>query len=148
MVIAGGQISGSINVPGHVADAVTGAGVYSYGNDTPLGSNVQDYIQQQMALRNQVVTYIPTSPLQDIAMLNFYKQYPNMNDVSKVNNCAVRSSEALMAGKVPVEGSMFPGGLSRQAAMVPGAQQFFIPQGGPIQPGMLSLHPSFEKPTP
>ena len=54
-------------------------------------------------------------------------------------------SEAFHAGGIPVEGSIFPGELSRQLASVPGAQQFFIPQRGPIPQALLNLLPGFEK---
>jgi len=144
LVIAGGQVSGSFNVFGHVANAVTGAGMYSYGNDTPIGSNVQNYLQSQMALRNQVVTYIPTTPEQDAQMINFYNQFHGMNSVGKFDNCAARTNLALNAGGVPTQDIPFPGGLSRDVGSLPGAQQFFIPQGGPIPQGLMNLLPGFE----
>jgi hypothetical protein len=104
------------------------------------------YLQQQSALRNQVVTLIPTSPIQDIAMINFYKQFPKRNSVGVINNCAVRTSEALHAGHIPVEGSLFPGDLSRQVGALPNAQQFFIPQGGgPIPQALLNILPGFQR---
>ncbi|WP_331522103.1 RHS repeat-associated core domain-containing protein [Pinirhizobacter sp.] len=61
LVIAGGHITGSFNIFGHVANAVTGAGVFSYGNGTPLGSDVQAYLQKEVQKRNQLVTFIPSS---------------------------------------------------------------------------------------
>lgn len=144
LVIAGGHVSGSYNIFGHVAMAVTGGGVFSYGNDTSLGSNVQSYITSQMALRNQVVTYIPTTPAQDLQMLLYFKLHPGMNSVGIFNNCAVRTNQALNAGGVPTNDVPFPGGLSGDVGNLPGAQQFFIPQGGPIPPGLLNLLPGFE----
>lgn len=144
LVIAGGQVTGSYNVFGHVGNAVTGAGVFSYGNDTPLGSNVQAYIQSQMALRNQVVTFIPTSPAQDQAALAFYALHPGRNSVGYFDNCAARTNQALNAAGVPTQDIPFPGGLSRDVGSIPGAQQFYIPQGGPIPQGLLNLLPGFE----
>lgn len=144
LVIAGGHIAGSPNVFGHVANAVTGAGVFSYGNDTSLGSNVQAYLQSQMATRNQVVTYIPTSPEQDAQMLAFYALHPGRNSVGIFDNCAARTNQALNAGGVPTQDIPFPGGLSRDVGGLPGTQQFFIPQGGPIPQGLLNLLPGFE----
>lgn len=123
---------------------MTGAGLYSYGNDRPLGSNVQSYIQSQSLLRNQVVTYIPRTPAQDAAMLAYYAKHPGMNSVGKLDNCAVRTNQALNAGGVDTNDIPFPGGLSRDLQSVPGAQQFFIPQGGPIPPALLNLLPGFE----
>lgn len=144
LVIAGGQASGSYNVFGHVANAVTGAGVYSYGNDTNLGSGVQFYIQSQMALRNQVVTYIPTSPEQDQQVLAFYALHPGRNSVGLADNCAARTNLALNAGGVPTQDIPFPGGLSGDVGSIPGAQQYYVPQGGPIPQGLMNLLPGFE----
>lgn len=144
LVIAGGQINGSYNVFGHVGNAVTGAGVFSYGNDTTLGSGVQSYITSQMALRNQVVTFIPTSPAQDQAALAFYALHPGRNSVGYFDNCAARTNQALNAAGVPTQDIPFPGGLSRDVGSIPGAQQFFIPQGGPIPQGLMNLLPGFE----
>lgn len=144
LVIAGGHIAGSYNIFGHVAMAVTGGGVFSYGNDTNLGSNVQAYIVSQMALRNQVVTYIPTTPAQDTQMLMFFKLHPGRNSVGIFDNCAARTNQALNAGGVPTHDIPFPGGLSGDVGNLPGTQQFFIPQGGPIPPDLLNLLPGFE----
>lgn len=144
LVIAGGQVSGSINVFGHVANAVTGAGLYSYGNSTDLGSGVQSYIQAQSALRNQVITFIPTSPVQDQQALAFYALHPGRNSVGIFDNCAARTNQALNAAGVPTQDIPFPGGLSRDVGGLPGAQQFFVPQGGPIPQGLLNLLPGFE----
>ncbi|MFC3652705.1 RHS repeat-associated core domain-containing protein [Dyella humi] len=145
LVIAGGQIPGSINVFGHVANAVTGAGLYSYGNDTPLGSDPASYIKAQSLLRNQVVTLIPTTPQQDAAMIKFYSQFQGMNSVGKFDNCAARTNLALNAGGVPTQDIPFPGGLSRDVGTLPGAQQWFIPQGSPVPPELQALLPGFQK---
>jgi hypothetical protein len=144
LVIAGGIATGSYNPFGHVANAVTGSGVYSYGNGTNLGSGVQSYIQTQMALRNQVITYIPTSPAQDQQVLAFYALHPGRNSVGLADNCAARTNQALNAGGVPTQDIPFPGGLSRDVGGLPGAQQFFVRQGGPIPQGLMNLLPGFE----
>jgi hypothetical protein len=144
LVIAGGVKDGSVNVFGHVANAVTGAGVFSYGNSTDLGSGVQAYIQSQIAVRNQVVTFIPTSPAQDQAALAFYALHPGRNSVGIFDNCATRTNQALNAAGVPTQDIPFPGGLSRDVSGLPGTQQFFIPQGGPIPQGLMNLLPGFE----
>jgi hypothetical protein len=39
MVITGGVRDGSLNVFGHVANAIEGYGMVSYGNNTPLTRN-------------------------------------------------------------------------------------------------------------
>jgi hypothetical protein len=68
MVITGGVRTGDnhFNPFGHVGSAVQGFGMSSYGNDTPLGSSVLDYLNSQSQLRAQQVTIIPTSPVQDL----------------------------------------------------------------------------------
>lgn len=143
LVITGGMRSYT-NPFGHVANAVTGAGVFSYGNDTALGSGVQSYIQSQMASRNQVVTYIPTSPEQDAQMLAFYALHPGRNSVGIVDNCAARTSQALNAGGVPAPDTHFPFPLSNGVGNLPGARQCFIPQGGQIPQALLNILPGFE----
>lgn len=72
--------------------------------------------------------------------------YPGMNDVGKLDNCVVRTNEGLMAGGLPSLESPFPGGLSRAAGTLPGAQTFFIPQGGPIPDTLLNILPGFNGP--
>lgn len=144
LVIGGGYISGSPNVFGHVAMAVTGQGVYSYGNNTPLGSGVLSYIESQSQTRNQTIVLIPTAPTQDTGMMSYYRRHPGKNDVGKFDNCAVRTNSALMSGGVPMQGIPFPGGTVRDAASMPGAQTFFIPQGGEVPQALLDALPGFE----
>lgn len=131
LVVTGG-VRESTNPFGHSAAAVQGFGIYSYGNSTQLGSSATLYVQAQSQLRNQLVTVIPTTPAQDAAALAFFNNYPGMNSVGKLDNCTVRTSEGLQAAGLPLDGSLFPGALGRSAAGLPGAQSFFIPQGGPI----------------
>jgi RHS repeat-associated protein len=145
LVIAGGVRDGSMNVFGHVGMAVTGNGMYSYGNDTNLGSSVADYLNDQSKYRNQMVVAIPTTASQDEAALKYFSKHPNKNDVGTFDNCAVRTNEALMSEKLPVEGIPFPGGTARDAATLPGAKTYFIPQGGPIPPELLNQLPKYEK---
>jgi hypothetical protein len=144
LVIAGGHIPGSFNPFGHVGMAVTGQGMYSYGNDTRLGSGVLGYIQGQSEIRNQTIVLIPTTPNQDSGMMSYFNKHPGKNDVGKLDNCAVRTNSALMSGDVPVQGIPFPGGTIRDAASLPNAQTFFIPQGGPIPQALLDALPGFE----
>src|SRR5208282_3661895 len=63
MVITGGW-NGGINVFGHSSVAVTSAGVYSYGTETPLGDSTAAYLASQSANRPQSVTIIHTTPTQ------------------------------------------------------------------------------------
>ena len=146
LTIGGGVRDGSVNVAGHMGMAVTGQGIYSYGNDTALGSSVAGYISEQSLVRNQLITYIPTTPEQDALMMLYFTKHPDMNDVGYFDNCAVRTNEALMSARVPVQGSPFPGGLARDVQRLPGTQTFFVPKGGPIPPGLQRLIPQFERP--
>ncbi|KRG83249.1 hypothetical protein ABB33_14555 [Stenotrophomonas acidaminiphila] len=147
LVIGGGMRNDSYNFFGHVGMAITGYGMFSYGNDTPLGGSVTDYIQSQSQFRNQLITLIPTTAAQDAAAAYYLAlNHPDKNDVGYFDNCAVRTNEGLMAGGLPSLQSPFPGGLSRAAGMLPGAQTFFIPQGGQIPAALLKILPSFNGP--
>lgn len=95
-------------------------------------------------VKPQVVTHIPTSPEQDAQMLAYYALHPGRNSVGIFDNCAARTNQALNAGGVPTQDIPFPGGLSRDVGSIPGAQTFFIPQGGPIPQGLMNLLPGFE----
>jgi hypothetical protein len=145
MVITGGVRTGDnhFNPFGHVGSAVQGFGMSSYGNDTPLGSSVLDYLNSQSQLRAQQVTIIPTSPVQDLLAQAFIKKHPNMNDVTKVDNCAVRTNQLLNAAGVDVSGNMFPGGVAREVASLPGATTYFIPQNGSIPQPLLNVLSSY-----
>jgi RHS repeat-associated protein len=134
------QITGGMkdtkNPFGHTALAVEGAGLFSYGNDTPLGSDPLAYITKQAEMRDQLVTIIPTTREQDAAAVEYFSTKPGMNSVGTFDNCSVRTSEALMAAGVPVTGSPFPGGAARQTATLPGVQNFYIPKGGQVPPAL------------
>jgi RHS repeat-associated protein len=145
LVITGGVRDGSINVFGHVGEAVTGNGMFSYGNGTQLGGSVVDYIQSQGEVRDQMVTIVPTTPDQDVAMLKYFDQHPDNEDVGYLDNCAVRTNEALISGGVPVGGIPFPGGIARDVAGLPGSNTYFIPQGTAIPPALRQVLPSFER---
>lgn len=146
LVIGGGVRDGSVNFFGHVGMAITGYGMFSYGNDTPLGSSVTDYLQSQSLFRNQTVTVVPATAAQDAAAAYYLAlNHPDKNDVGYLDNCAVRTNEGLMAGGKPSLQSPFPGGLTRAAGTLPGAQTFFIPQGGPIPQGLLNILPGFNR---
>ena len=146
-LVIGGGVRSWTNPFGHVGLAITGHGMFSYGNSTPLGSSVTDYIQSQSQSRNQLITLIPATAAQDAAAAYYLAlNHPGMNDVGKLDNCAVRTNEGLMAGGKPSLQSPFPGGLSRAAGTLPGAQTFFIPQGGPIPAALLNILPSFNGP--
>ncbi|MEN5061733.1 RHS repeat-associated core domain-containing protein [Luteimonas sp. TWI1416] len=146
LVIGGGVRDGTRgNVFGHVGLAISGHGMFSYGNDTPLGSSVTGYLQSQSAVRNQTVVLLPATAVQNArAAYSLVLNHPDMNGVGYLDNCAVRTNEGILAGGMPNLETPFPGGLTRAAGALPGAQTFFIPQGGPIPQGLLNILPGFE----
>lgn len=147
LIIGGGMRNDSYNFFGHVGMAITGYGMFSYGNDTGLGSSVAGYIQSQSQFRSQLITLVPTTAAQDAAAAYYFAlKHPDKNDVGYLDNCAVRVNEGVMAGGLPSLETPFPGGLSRAAGMLPGAQTFFIPQGGQIPAALLNILPSFNGP--
>ena len=82
-------------------------------------------------------------PVQDLLAQAFIKKHPNMNAVTKVDNCAVRTNQLLNAAGVDVSVNMFPGGVAREVASLPGATTYFIPQNGSIPQPLLDVLPSY-----
>jgi uncharacterized protein RhaS with RHS repeats len=142
-VITGGVRDGSANIFGHVGAAVEGYGMASYGNDTPLGSSIAAYLASQGVFRDQQVTIIPTSAMQDALAINWINQHPNKNGVGTFDNCAVRTNQLLNAAGVPTRDIPFPGGTARDVQSIPGATTYYIPQGAPIPPGLQNAIPRF-----
>lgn len=125
LVILGDRRQGSLNQFGHVAIAVSGAGVYSFGNGTRLGSSVDDYLNKQITIRDNYVFRIQTTPAQDKAVLDYLNS--QKDDVGYIDNCASRTSNALNAGGIGAS-SMFPKSLAAQL-MSMGITGSFIPMG-------------------
>lgn len=126
LVILGDRRTDSYNQFGHVAIAISGAGVYSFGNGTPLGSSVNDYLHKQIAVRDNFVFRIRTTPEQDKAALDYLKG--QKDDVGKIDNCAARTSNALSAAGINAS-SMFPKSLGNQLVSMDGVNGSFIPMG-------------------
>ena len=145
VVITGG-VRETTNPFGHSAVGVTGAGIYSYGNNTPLGSSPLSYLESQSQLRNQLVTIIPRTPEQDQAALDNLSRNGCKNCVGVLDNCAVRTDSALRASGVSTNMSPFPGGVARDAMRAPGATDYYIPKGGPIPPGLVDALRQFNPP--
>ncbi|WLG47333.1 RHS repeat-associated core domain-containing protein [Pseudomonas sp. FP1740] len=143
MIITGGVRDGSANFFGHVGAAVQGYGMASYGNDTDLGSSAADYISSQGLIRSQLITIIPTTPLQDALARQFIKEHPNKNDVGIFDNCAVRTNELLHAAGISTNDIPFPGGTARDVQSIPGTTTFFVPQGSPIPGPVLNVLPKY-----
>lgn len=143
IVITGGVRDGSSNLAGHVGSAVQGYGMSSYGNSTNLGSSVSDYLNEQSKVRNQQVTIIPTTPVQDGLARDFIAKHPRRNDVGILDNCAVRTNQLINASGVSTSGIPFPGGTARDVARLPGAKTYYIPQNGAIPRDILDILPKF-----
>jgi hypothetical protein len=138
MLITGG-VRERTNPFGHSALAVEGAGMFSYGNNTPLGSDPLAYITAQSELRDQQITIIPTTPEQDAAALKYFLGKPGMNSVGIIDNCVVRCNEALGAAGIRNDAAPFPGSLARETMKIPGAQTFYIPRGGQIPQALVDI---------
>ncbi len=152
-VIENGPTEG--NPIGHTAIAVTGAGVYSYGNSTPAGSSLHAYVRREARRRSSTIYVIKTTPQQDEDVLKVLKKYKNIGvppgwDGIIGDNCAARSNQALDAAGIPypfvfdpVSGDAstvfpnLPGSAGYRAAMA-GAKSVWVPQGSTSVPGALA----------
>lgn len=148
LVVVTGGYRGGMNVFGHTAMAVEGHGMFSYGNDTPLGSSLADYLRDQSRYRDQQITFVRTSPSQDAAAAAFFASRPGMNSVGYLDNCAVRTNQGLAAAGLPVSGIPFPGGVARNATVLPGAQSFYDPKHGSLPESVIRRLPVFKKKLP
>jgi RHS repeat-associated protein len=53
--IVGAHKPWSANTAGHVAMAITGSGMFSFGKNTEIGANVVDHVSQQSKVRDQYI---------------------------------------------------------------------------------------------
>lgn len=87
------------NPLGHVAIAVEGKGVYSFGNTTKFGSSLTTYLKEQAKKRDNQVFIINTTPEQDAKIMKYLST--QKDDVNAYpDNCANRVNQALDAGGV------------------------------------------------
>jgi RHS repeat-associated protein len=152
-VIENGPTSG--NPIGHTAIAISGAGVYSFGNATPAGLPLTDYLKREASRRNTDVYVIKTTPAQDAAALKYLRSFPNTTLGGGlwhilVDNCAARANGALDAAKIPYpiikDGgrgtTLLPSmpGTAGLRAMGAGAPRISIPRGSQqIPPALLGF---------
>jgi hypothetical protein len=134
-VIFGGNRGGSGNPLGHIAIALEGHGVYSFGTKTPLASSATDYVNSQKTQRDVTVVTIPTTPEQSKAALDYLQQYNDPEGIDKFDNCANRTGTALMrAGILPDPELLtfppFPSNVLFQARSAAGASETYIPRNG------------------
>ena len=89
------------NPVGHTAIAITGKGVYSFGNDTPLGSSASNYVSKQAADRSTTIYIIKTTPEQDDAAAKYLSDKSGQKLGVAIDNCSSRSNGALDAAAIP-----------------------------------------------
>ncbi len=145
VVITGG-VREHRNPFGHSAIGITGAGIFSYGNNTPLGGSPLSYLESQSKFRDQQVTFIPRTPAQDQDALKNLSENSCRNCVGLLDNCAAKTDSALRAAGVRTNMSPFPGGVARDAARATGATTYYIPQNGPIPQELLDALKRFNAP--
>jgi hypothetical protein len=145
VVVTGGSRERS-NPFGHTGVGVTGSGMFSYGNNTGLGSGPLSYITDQAHYRDQTITFIPRTPAQDQAALDNLSGNDCKNCVGPLDNCAVRTDSALRAGGVNTRMWPFPGGVARDAMRAPGATTYYVPQGGALPQGLVDALRPFNPP--
>jgi RHS repeat-associated protein len=153
-VIENGPTQG--NPIGHTAIAVTGHGVYSFGNEVALGSSLAGYLLREAPRRNTVVYVIKTNSEQDAAALAYLTQgFPQ--PLGKISdNCSSRSNaaldaagitrlvadprfSALLGGGIPMHGLTNQPGTAGLRAATAGAVSFQVPKGSMLVP--LDLQP-------
>jgi hypothetical protein len=96
----GSGLGSSGNPLGHVAVAVQGDGVFSYGNGTPSGSSTTDYLNAQAALRDTTVIILDVTPQQASGTANYFQQNSNIPVTLWGNNCVAISNTGLTAGGI------------------------------------------------
>lgn len=101
ILITEGWRDGSwINPWGHSALSFTGKGLYSFGNDQRLEASTSQYINAELKFRNIDLVILDTTPEQEAAMAQFFRNnYKSPYDQFS-NNCANLTLGALRAGGV------------------------------------------------
>jgi RHS repeat-associated protein len=162
-VVVGGPTSGggavSSNPLGHAAIATTGSGVDSYGTSEPFGSSLTRYLTDQATYRADVVVVLPnTTPEQENAIIQAMNSYASSKPYNAVtHNCATAVINALDAANILpanpfMPPSMFGGSESslppnlpstvlNMLLQQPGAQVYYIPQGGAIPAALSQFNP-------
>jgi len=147
------------NPIGHTALCISGAGVFTFGNNAPLGSSCTDYLRKQASRRDTIVRIIHTTPEQDAAALAYLRSFKNSQLPATssptgdlTDNCSTRANNALDVAGVPMVDSAgnpvvfpwqvpaprsLPGTAGKRAAAA-GAPPYLIPQGNPGLPSNLS----------
>ena len=139
------------NPIGHTAIAITGHGIYSFGNNTKCGSSLSNYLQREAPRRNTVIYIIKTTPAQDAAALADLQKNGKCDRTLPITfgNCSSIANNALTAAGVPplpefnpITGEpvfpidFVPGSAGLRATGV-GATSVNIPKNSPTIPGGL-----------
>jgi len=151
-VIENGPTSG--NPIGHTAIAVSGAGVYSFGNTFDLGKSMARYLSKESARRDTTVYIIKTTGAQDAAILEYLRSYKDYRlPTDKVHalyldNCSTRANRALDAAGIPrwavvdplsgAETTNMPGTAGMRAQGV-GAEKYYVPRNASSLPLVFQL---------
>lgn len=157
--VEGGQTitHGGDNPAGHTAVAITGDGVYSFGNNVDPGTSLAAYIYAQSSRRDQTVYIIHTTPAQDAAAMAYFKQFhtwrlpPGYYNAVVKDNCSIRSNRALDAAGTPnvdifgapmVDNQDLPmqpniPGSAGARALAAGADVYEIPMGSTALPRVV-----------
>lgn len=145
-VVMNGPIAS--NPAGHVAIAITGQGVYSFGTSHPLGQSLSDYMADQSKNRSSNIYVIPTTPDQDARALAMLQGFAGSNMGPIVmDNCSTRSNSALTAAgiqdlpmSIRIDSLFQPQWPAYVAirAMFAGAARYSIPQGTMSLPSALN----------
>jgi|GEM_PF-1807914 len=119
-----------INNPlGHSAIAFTGSGVYSFGNSTPIGSSLTDYIKREAPKRDTLVQIFKTTSYQEQIMKTYLNSLQSKKLEKWPDNCATRTSNALHIGGINNVVTGFPQHLTMQLYLLYNPQSIFIPKG-------------------
>lgn len=133
VILSGGIPS---NPFGHIAIAVTGSGIYSYGTPNPYGSSTANYISSESAKRMIQIAVLNTTPEQESILKNSMSKDHGKYNVLR-NNCSINVGQAMKeAGLTKSDPSTLPGFSFNDALSIPGSQYIFIPKGGSLPPSL------------
>ena len=131
------------NPAGHTASAVTGKGVYSYGNSTAAGTSFAGYIAREAGRRDTVVTVTRTSAAQDSKVMDYFNSFPDTSlphwakGIITDQTCASRASGALRAAGETLYTNPYPSYLKNYMEKNMETDRYVIPRGSKVIPGEL-----------
>jgi hypothetical protein len=142
-IIINGPTEG--NPLGHTAIAITGKGVFSFGNDVEFGSSLTAYLAREAPRRTTEVYIINTTPEQEAKILEFLTTVEPKKLTGASDTCAFRTAAALEHAKLRdprgLGPTAWPSDVQRRARSLMlqwGGTKLTIPQGGDV-PQLLKL---------